>query len=269
MNAYLALTKSGWDFDGEGVCLETVVKQGKEKHNFYQKLIAAYDTECKAEKSDWYKTCYDRYYAGSNFGECTVLDFTVKSEAALAIGHGTDSVLETNLSLHPIYGVPYLPGTALKGLAAHYAHNVLSSTYPALSREGSDYKILFGIQQSAGFIQFHDALITPGTAWGALRQDVLTPHHQGYNGILTDHFDPKKEYPAPRDDDSPSPIPFLTAYGSFRIVLACEGEPEQATSWLELAKMILTEALKHEGIGAKTNAGYGRMVERSDIRFSI
>lgn len=261
MNAYLALTQSGWNSDGKGICLETVVKNSKEKYRFYQELIAAYKRGWADGKSGWYQICYDRYYIGSNFGGCTVLGFTVKSETPLAIGHGAASVLETNFSLHPIYGVPYLPGTALKGLAAHYAHSVFGRTYPALNREGGDYGVLFGTQRFAGFIQFHDALITPNTACGALRQDVLTPHHQSYNGIVIDHFDPNKKYAAPRDDDSPSPIPFLTAYGSFRIVLTCEGEPERAKSWLELAKTVLAEALEHEGIGAKTNTGYGRLVE--------
>ena len=261
MNAYLALTKSGW-VGRQGVNLEQVIKQGGLKQTFYRELIEAYKEEWATGKSGWYKTCYDRYYDQSNFGQCAVLDFTVQSEMPLAVGHGAASVLETNLSLHPVYGVPYLPGTALKGLTAHYAHSILSGKYSALNRNGSDYGVLFGTQQAAGFIQFHDALITPETVRDALRQDVLTPHHQSYNESVSNHPNPNKEQPAPRDDDSPAPIPFLTACGTFCIVLACEGEPEQAPSWLELAKTILTKALADEGIGAKTNAGYGRLAER-------
>ncbi len=254
MNAYLALTKSRWAFGEGNVTLANVVKRGELKQTFYQQLIEEYKKDWEKGKYGWYKNRYNRYYADFDFDKGRAISFTAKSASPLVIGHGVDSVLETNLSLHPIYGIPYLPGTALKGLAAYYARNILGSKKTALSREGSDYDILFGTQQSAGFIQFHDALITPDTVGGALRQDVLTPHHQAYNASVA-----CKEHPAPRDDDSPIPNPFLTAFGTFRIVLSCEGEAEQALSWLELAKIVLTKALADEGLGAKTNAGYGRL----------
>nr|MDQ3012024.1 type III-B CRISPR module RAMP protein Cmr6 [Acidobacteriota bacterium] len=35
----------------------------------------------------------------------------------IVIGVGNESVLETSVTLHRTYGVPYLPGSALKGLA--------------------------------------------------------------------------------------------------------------------------------------------------------
>ncbi|MCC3380587.1 type III-B CRISPR module RAMP protein Cmr6 [Paenibacillus sp. UY79] len=95
-------------------------------------------------------------------------------------------MLETSLTLHRIYGVAYLPGTALKGVASHYAHRQLGDQQPALKRTGSDYNILFGSQTSAGFIQFHDALPTPATVSKALKQDVHTAHHQDYNGIIVE-----------------------------------------------------------------------------------
>jgi len=252
MNAYLALTKNCWAFGGRDVTLENIVKQNEWKQSFYQELIEEYKKDWKNGKSGWYKDCYSRYYA--DFDKGKAIDFTVKSESPLAIGHGADSVVETSLSLHPIYGIPYLPGTALKGLAAYYARNILGPKNSALSQEGRDYHILFGTQQSAGFIQFYDALITPDTVGDALRQDVLTPHHQKYNAIATG-----EEQPAPRDDDSPIPIPFLTAFGTFCIVLSCEEGVKQASSWLELAKFVLNKALEDQGIGAKTNAGYGRL----------
>ncbi|MNC44855.1 hypothetical protein D3C75_937790 [compost metagenome] len=165
-------------------------------------------------------------------------------------------MLETNLAVHRNYGVPYLPGTALKGLAAHYASEILGEKHSGLRKDGQDYAVLFGHQENSGFIRFHDALITPDTAEASFRHDVLTPHHQNYNGSLS-----SDKHPAPRDDDSPSPIPFLTAAGDFRIALSCEGFSEDTASWLKLAQMILSAALQHEGIGAKTSVGYGRMQE--------
>ena len=43
-----------------------------------------------------------------------------RSAGRLILGLGGENVSETGLTLHQTYGVPYLPGSALKGLAAHY-----------------------------------------------------------------------------------------------------------------------------------------------------
>ncbi|WP_338709154.1 type III-B CRISPR module RAMP protein Cmr6 [Paenibacillus amylolyticus] len=260
MNVHLALTKSHWAISNDGCSIEHIIKKRQDKQQLYHNVIDKYRTEWKNGRNDWYKACYERYYSDNNFDSCPTLQFLVESKTPLVIGHGGTSVLETSLTLHRIYGVPYLPATSLKGLAAHYAHNILGETHSALRREGEDYKVLFGTQQSAGFIQFHDALVTPDTAQEALKLDVFTPHHQDYNGIVIAEVQFNKTYPAPRDDDSPVPIPFLTANGQFQIALACEGETELANEWLSLAKDILSKALANEGIGAKTNVGYGRMV---------
>ncbi|MGH8652505.1 MAG: type III-B CRISPR module RAMP protein Cmr6 [Gammaproteobacteria bacterium] len=44
--------------------------------------------------------------------------FEVKGR--LIVGLGGENVLETGISLHHTYGVPIIPGSSLKGLAAHY-----------------------------------------------------------------------------------------------------------------------------------------------------
>ncbi|MBE3650748.1 type III-B CRISPR module RAMP protein Cmr6 [Paenibacillus polymyxa] len=261
MNAHLAITKGDTSLQGKDLCLEQVVSKGDGKQAFYQKLINAYETDWTTTKKSWYKHYYDRYYKKESYGATTPLHIQVRSQTPLVIGHGGNSVLETSLALHRIYGVPYLPGTALKGVASHYAHRQLGDQQPALKRTGSDYNILFGSQTSAGFIQFHDAFPTPATVCKVLKQDVLTAHHQDYNGIIVEPYRSDIEYKAPRDDDSPVPIPFLSASAHFGIILTCEGEQESAMKWLSLAKTILLGALRDEGIGAKTNAGYGRLLE--------
>ena len=42
----------------------------------------------------------------------------------LIIGLGGESPLETGLTLHHTFGVPIIPGSAIKGLAAHYCDQV-------------------------------------------------------------------------------------------------------------------------------------------------
>ncbi|RRR70863.1 MAG: type III-B CRISPR module RAMP protein Cmr6 [Candidatus Viridilinea halotolerans] len=171
----------------------------------------------------------------------------------IAVGLGSESVLENAITLHRIYGVPYIPGSALKGVAAAFAHQRLEdATWRrpdlVITREApvSAHEILFGSTRSAGYVTFYDALYEPGSGQQGrmLAPDVLTVHHQDYyKGSAT----------PPADWDSPTPIHFITATGSFRVTLA------GPAAWLATAWQLLALALDELGVGGKTAAGYGRM----------
>lgn len=176
----------------------------------------------------------------SIIGEATTL-------APLVVGLGSASVLETSLSLHRTFGVPFIPGSALKGLTAAFTRRRVadwgewSKGNPHSYEPGEAYTIAFGTQQSAGYVSFYDALWIPGAA--PLHREVMTPHHPQYQtGSL-----------APTDFDSPTPVPFISAAGSFLVAL---GGPVE---WTQRIFEILTLALAEEGVGAKTSSGYGRM----------
>jgi len=165
-----------------------------------------------------------------------------------AVGLGEESVLETSIALHHTYGLPYIPGSALKGLAASFARQRLEAS--AWNIDGPSYKLLFGTTADAGWVTFFDALYVPGS--GALDvngiarplfADVMTVHHPDYY----------QGHKAPADWDDPEPHPFLSATGRYLIALA--GPPQ----WVRAAFDILGPALAEYGIGAKTSSGYGRM----------
>ncbi len=44
----------------------------------------------------------------------------------LAIGFSAPSILDTGMALHRIYGIPYLPGSAVKGLTRHYCLSTIA-----------------------------------------------------------------------------------------------------------------------------------------------
>ncbi len=163
----------------------------------------------------------------------------------LAVGLGQESALETSIALHRTYGVPYLPGSALKGLAAHAARERLDPAWNPEDPTGP-YNVVFGRLEDAGFVTFHDALWIPegNDPRLPLDLDVMTVHHGDYYGA--------GKVP-PTDWDDPNPIPFLTARGRYQLALT--GPP----GWIERALEILTGALAEDGLGAKTAAGYGRM----------
>ncbi len=168
-----------------------------------------------------------------------------KAQGRLVIGLGGESVLETSITLHRTYGVPYIPGSALKGLAARYARNRLKEE--TWNKDSTAYQTLFGDTTTAGYVTFFDALYIPNTAKRAspLALDVITVHHpEYYRG---------EDFP-PADWDNPTPIPFMSATGSYLVAL------HGAEDWVKATFEVLNLALAEEGIGAKTSSGYGRMV---------
>ncbi len=54
------------------------------------------------------------------------ITFEMVTKSRLVIGLGDESVYETSIRLHRNYGVPYIPGSALKGVAKHYAFSILA-----------------------------------------------------------------------------------------------------------------------------------------------
>jgi len=72
-------------------------------------LVSAYRNRC------------DRMLDGYKAQGYNVQRFTLRAASRVVVGLGAESVLETSIRLHRIYGFPIIPGTALKGLARAYA----------------------------------------------------------------------------------------------------------------------------------------------------
>lgn len=162
----------------------------------------------------------------------------------LVVGHGEDSVHDTSLTLSPTYGLPILPGTALKGLAAS-----------AAAENGWTKRdtILFGVprphqpsEAHRGSVLIWDALPTrPPT----LVLDVLTPHVKDYYDTANTTGTPTE---VPAEYHNPVPIRFLAVEKTpFRSYLI--GSADDVRRCGEL----ISRGLDELGIGGKTAAGYG------------
>ena len=189
--------------------------------------------------------------------------YEVKFDGRLVVDLGAESVIETNCAKIKTYGLPYLPGSSLKGLASHFAaKNLIDEKWNCqfksdgkLINQGESHRILFGAhtdapddEQMAGCVVFHDAWWIPSSN-SPYRLDIMTPHHGKYNLE-------GKEWPA--DWEQPVPVPFLTVVGTFLVALS--GPP----AWVAEAAKILKFALEQEGLGAKTQVGYGRISPTKD-----
>jgi CRISPR-associated protein Cmr6 len=228
-------------------------KRLKEKTDKYKELI---NNTIKISKTtahkQFYKARYNRWLA-------TLHEMGAQPRFAdviyrLAAGHGREHPIETGIFLHHSYGVPYIPGSSLKGVAAAYAANYLDKPW----QPGSDaYETLFGATKSAGYVNFLDALPEP-EKWEFL-PDVITVHHPDYYGGEREPMAAgaaKPDIVPPADWDSPTLISFLAARGRFLIALL---PSPGAELWADMAYRILKDALREIGVGGKTSSGYGRM----------
>ncbi|MGB9179226.1 MAG: type III-B CRISPR module RAMP protein Cmr6 [Pyrinomonadaceae bacterium] len=231
------------------------VMETKTRADFARQVIKILDPAANENKEE--SPAYKRFYdAWENTlkeqlnAECR----KAKVQNRMAIGLGADGVLETSVMLHRTYGVPYIPGSALKGLAAAFARHHCGDDWQRDAEKGF-YKIVFGANDEAGYVTFFDALYVPysGHDKKALHFDIMTVHHESY---YQGNKDNKGDHFPPADWDDPNPIPFISATGDYLIALAA---PAGCEAWREVAYKILEEALKHEGIGAKTSSGYGRL----------
>lgn len=167
--------------------------------------------------------------------------FTASPEWRVIVGLGTHALLEGGITLHRIYGLPYIPATALKGVCRLYAEAVLE-----VPEDESVH--LFGEQVQRGDLIFLDAI---PTAPPRMERDVMNPHMALYYG--------GRENVPPADYLSPRPVFFLTVgRGSifcFGVASSSgdEAAAQKATDWLK-------RALQDIGVGAKTAAGYGYWV---------
>jgi CRISPR-associated protein Cmr6 len=208
-----------------------------------------------------YAEAFQRWAAHLNQQCRDVPPDDLRTGGRLIVGLGSENVLESGICLHHTYGVPILPGSALKGLAAHYCDHVWGERErPTPSEDALEFRsqrkyhrLLFGDTGVSGCVIFHDAWFVPDSAQAPLKLDVMTPHHPEWNDLA----DPV----APTDFDSPIPVPFLSVAGAFRVAVSWHGPPsDHSKNWTELTWSLLCDALRHWGIGGKTTSGYGRLV---------
>jgi CRISPR type III-B/RAMP module RAMP protein Cmr6 len=231
-------------------------QQNPEKIELMMLLRAVAATAGDGGLAELYRAAFDGWKNSLSGDDHLAIE--LKTAGRLRIGAGNDNALEFSLRLHPLYGVPIIPGSAIKGLAAHYCHEGWGAVDAGFSRGGSFHKLLFGSTEEGGVVIFHDAWITPDSLGaGAILRDIITPHHPQWQVATT----------APTDFDSPIPVPCLSVSGGFRVVISWNGpatpdsEPGAARKWLELVASLVEEAIYNWGIGGKTSSGYGRMVK--------
>ncbi len=193
---------------------------------------------CAIPASELYERAYQRWASTtSNSQRFSQLIF--KIDGRLLIGLAGSGSLETGCAISHSHGMPYLPGSSIKGVVRAWAEIHMPDWQ-------SQFDELFGREDRSGLVAFHDGWWIPHSGSASHKNrpfaaDIVTPHHPEY-------YAGKK---AATDLDSPVPNSLIGVRGSLMLVL--EGEE----NWRRLAAQMLTKALAQQGIGAKTRAGYG------------
>lgn len=233
-----------------------------------------------------YARSFERWRASFTATGDRVAEFTLESR--LLIGHGNASATDVGLTVHHTWGVPVIPGSALKGLLAHYVdatYGPADVTRTPREQEGEErirsdfqgvtwrnsriqrgpgkvYRALFGAPDALEDAMMRENNFEAGAAAGLVTfHDALYVPGSLDNkpfavDVLTVH---QKSYydslgqSAPNDYDSPNPVAFLTVRPKCRFLLALSGPSE----WTDLAGKLLADALASWGVGGKTSAGYG------------
>lgn len=176
--------------------------------------------------------------------------FDAKLSSRLYIGVTRDNPSETGVTVSHTWGMPMIPGSAIKGLARASTAEWLNTQISSDVKADEVLRYVFGavkdpfddnsVDESGGLV-FHDAWWMPNDAKPFVAE-VVTPHHTGY-------YDEGKE--AATDFDSPIPVPQIAVTGGFYFVI--EGD----TAWANLARRLLQKGLREQGIGSKRSSGYG------------
>jgi CRISPR-associated protein Cmr6 len=226
---------------------------------------------CAIRASSFYHNAYARWRSATE-DPLRFRQLLLTLETRLFIGLTGGGMLETGCAFSHTYGMPYIPGSSVKGVVrAQVQSSAFGQKYPALLAElfgaAADPEAVHedsrpapedtGLEDSrpapedtvrypqglSGIVTFHDAWWVPGSAEQPLVEEIVTSHHLEYYG---------NEGRTPASDmDSPIPNAQIAVQGQFLFVL--EGPP----TWLELVQEMLRTALATRGIGARTRTGYG------------
>ena len=143
-------------------------------------------------------------------------------------------------ALHPVFGIPYIPASSLKGAALAWAEKHHSNKGEIQELLG----MLEGKTAKAAKIEFLDAFPTKP----CLSVDVATPQWHWQN-------------PEQKVIYNPEPHPLLTLEQPQFLIGFCPTGTQYADK-VEVVKKWLENALKTGGIGSRVSGGYGRTVSQ-------
>ncbi len=219
-NFHLKLNKFAYFKDGYKIQNQKINEDFFDKNwGFYFDRICSYYSNIQKLNLNFYKKAFKTTYR-------------------LVVG-AEESVYETSLRLHHIYGIPYIPASAIKGNVRSYIIQEQYQNNENKAIKNEKFNQWFGSQEKEGEIIFFDAF---PISKPKIKVDVITPHYKEY-------YEGKKP---PTDDQKVVPINFLTLEDSeFLFLIGSKNNIDN--DFIEFFKNALIEF----GIGSKKSVGCG------------
>lgn len=218
--------------------------------------------------------------------EAHILNIQGKAIAPFTTGLGNEHPLDNGFAFLTPYGIPYLPGSGVKGVLRQAARELASGDWGDTHGWKNDFiypltingKTVFDKSNNPVMLSMLDVLFgrdVPNgdsnhvrgafTFWDVIPQikgdrlnvEIMTPHQKHYF----------QDGETPHDSGLPIPISFLTVppESTFTFFVQCDLTilkniaPELENQWQDLLKAAFKHAFKWLGFGAKTAVGYGVM----------
>ncbi|WP_347489259.1 type III-B CRISPR module RAMP protein Cmr6 [Desulfoscipio sp. XC116] len=184
------------------------------------------------------------------FRQHRVLFYTPIDKLMIGIGGESPYGNIPGMTLHHLYGLPYIPASSLKGLTRHYCQKEIyqNKDYSRAFMSVKQLNDLLGSGEEKakrGKLIFLDVF---PSAVPTIFFDAQTPHYAGYYGQQPPG--PPADYgnPIPLFFPAVKPVKFTIYFGSYGYL---------ETELLDSIQEVVKEALIDYGIGAKTAIGYG------------
>jgi CRISPR-associated protein Cmr6 len=184
------------------------------------------------------------------------------AQAPFVTGLGHEHPLENGFAFLTPYGLPYLPGSGVKGVLRAAARELVCGEFgDTQGWQDTDIGVLFGNDSGSegghrrGALIFWDVL--PALVKGQnLMLEIMNPHQSHY----------LQGSESPHDAGSPVPIFFLAVPPGAGFVFHVQCQQAFLTAglrerWQPLIQAALRHAFSWLGFGAKTRVGYGAMAE--------
>lgn len=199
-----------------------------------------------------------------------LLTLEARAVAPFTTGLGNEHPLENGFAFLNPYGLPYLPGSGVKGVLRRAAEELANGEWgDTFGWTAAKVEELFGHQGDdngeeadawRGALQFWD--VYPQLAGDQLTVEIMTPHQGHYlQGGETPH-----------DSGGPNPILFLAVppQSVFSFNVRCDEvrlseSLREGNAWKALMADAFEHAFEWLGFGAKTAVGYGNLARDMDL----
>ncbi len=199
-------------------------------------------------------------------------------------GLGNEHPLENGFAFLNPYGLPYLPGSGVKGVVRQAARELASGQWGETLGWSDEKRYRLQIGEETVLLSMMDVLlgresgegdtkhvrgvlsfwdVIPLVEGDSLLVEIMTPHQRHYYEWKKD----RDGNETPHDSGQPNPITFLTVPpgSKFTFHVTCDlprlkvivPDLAKGEQWRELLSPVFEHAFTWLGFGAKTSVGYG------------